>query len=90
MKHPIDLPNGDLLAGELLMGVNYFPGSGIALKGHEGTSLGFLKTVDEAEGLHWRRELVKIMKGIHAKRKYSYDFDLPKATAEKGPEKSNK
>ena len=83
MKHLIDLPNGDVLAGELLMGVNYFPGSGIALKGHEGASLGFLKTVDEDEGLHWRDQLVKIIKGIHSKRPYTYNFELPKKVDKK-------
>lgn len=79
MKHPIEMPNGDLIAGEMLMGINYFPGSGIGLKGFQGASLGFLKTVDAVEGQHWRDQLVKIMKGIHAKVQYKYDFSLPEA-----------
>jgi len=87
MKHLIDLPNGDVIAGELLMGVNYFPGSGIALKGTDGTSLGFLKTTDDEEGKHWREQLIKIMKGIHAKRKYTYDFQLPQQVEQKATEK---
>ena len=84
MKHLIELPNGDLIAGELLMGVNYFSGSGIALKGPEGSSLGFLKTVDDTEGLHWRDQLSNIIKGIHAKQPYKYDFSLPKVGSAEG------